>query len=78
MPLVPASAALIERVRQFRKEAAYHKAEMYRHKAELRRAKSTLAALEAECQQRGLSINDTSQRGAGDIHGPNNGTRPDS
>jgi len=78
MPLVPASEALVERVRQFRKEAAYHKAEMYRHKGELRRVKTTLATLEAECFQRGLSLNPV-QRGVGDIHGPTiDDTRPPS
>lgn len=62
MPLVSASDRLVQLIGRLRREAAYHKREMYRHRKELRQVMAELAAAEADRQGRGTH--------EGVIHGP--------
>lgn len=58
MPLVSVAdpAVLVDRVRRLRGQAAHHKRQQHFHRAQLRQTKATLAALEAECQARGIPL----------------------
>lgn len=75
MPLVSASDPLVLEVGRLRRQAAYHKREMYRHKEDLRRTKTELAGLEAQCQARGLPLESSHPpAGEGGIHGHDDDT----
>lgn len=62
MPLVPATE-----IDRLRRQAAYHKRQLYEHREGLRRTMQELAVLEAARPEDG---GPTTQTGEGAIHGP--------